>query len=420
MEDPVPMVAVSQAAEHGGSVESDEEEGQRELLPDQLLKTLHVGMCSAYSGDNMFYSPLSIDIGLGMLLLGAKGGTAKEMIRAGISNNHEARSQFLAALRETTDGSNVSVAARIFSERTKPLKTSFIKRSEELYGSPIYPLEFANDPAGACEKVNKWVAHMTAGKITNLLSSVPPTTSLVLANAIYFKAQWADRFDPEKTHERAFKISDSDQKLINFMEKEGKLELAIVPKLKSMVIRMMYQGGNAAMYLVRPNAGLDFLEQQLAEDANNFDELLSEVDEKFAEQDVLLRMPRFRFETSVDLVVALKKIGINRMFTEDADFSHISRSAKLHVSAAAHKCYVDVTEEGTEAAGATAVTIVERSLPMPPVEVTMDQPFMFFIRHLPTRNTLFVGRYKCPPDVEPEAVSYNVVKQNLGSYPAEE
>eukprot|EP00923_Selenidium_pygospionis_P055675 GHVN01096959.1.p1 GENE.GHVN01096959.1~~GHVN01096959.1.p1 ORF type:complete len:238 (+),score=32.35 GHVN01096959.1:47-760(+) len=210
-----------------------------DAIPFKMMKAMHVALCVAHRTENLFYSPCSIDVGLGMLLLGAKGATRDQLMASGVSEDHKERGSLIAHMK----GSNqftLSVASRLFAERSNPLLLSYIKDSEATYGTAVYPLDFKNDPAKACANINKWVAHNTNQKIEELLPSVPSTTRLVLCNAVYFKGMWKDKFDASKTHQQEFKAADGKKITTNFMEKTGKMDLALAPSIKAMVVRLPY------------------------------------------------------------------------------------------------------------------------------------------------------------------------------------
>ena len=216
-------------------------------------------------------------------------------------------------------------------------------------------------------------------------------TRLVLTNAIYFNAGWAFPFEPENTQDGPFHLLDGGEVTVPMMKQRAKLLYAEGDGYQA--VALPYGTSGLSMVLLVPPAGqFEAFEGSL--DANRVDAII----DRFDEWSVALSMPGFRFESSFDLGETLAAMGMPDAFAELADFSGMTGSGELLISAVVHKAFVSVDEEGTEAAAATAsvAMLASTSTPTPYVELTIDRPFVFLIRDRETGAILFVGRVLNP------------------------
>ncbi len=344
------------------------------------------------AGGNLFFSPFSVSSALGMTYAGARENTATEMKAAmsfGLDQEplHDAFRQLNQKLASAanSDGQKLSIANGLcltggdVSEEFKALL-------QKNYGAELF--------AGDLEKINGWVKTKTEGKIEKILEMLDPNSVCVLLNAIYFKGTWQSQFDEKQTKEAPFRLSETENINVPFMYQKGSFRL--IEKDDFQAIAMPYKGKALAMIAVLPQKvdGLAGLEKDLSPE--KIEAWLAELDSA-SEQDVMLYLPKFKFETGYDLVPACAGLGMKDAFAPAAaDFSGMGwPKGKLWISQIKHKAFVEVNEEGTEAAAATAVEMATKSISMDPV-FKADHPFIFLIRDNSTGSILFMGRVANP------------------------
>ena len=244
-------------------------------------------------------------------------------------------------------------------------------------------------------EINTWVEKHTNGRIKDLLApgTVSPDTSILIVNAIYFKGTWADKFDPALTRKSQFYTLDGQVPEISFMFKHEEVLYKSDPDMDCQVVELPYLGGDVSFLLILPNqtAGLIDLEQSL--NASRLADLTSDLYDK----DVILYLPKFKIEVSLDLAEVLQNMGIVDLFNPTlADLSGIDPKGKLYVSNIIHKAFIEVNEEGSEAAGATAEILMAAGAPKRRTVVKADHPFMFLIKDNRSGVPLFLGKYCYP------------------------
>jgi serpin B len=351
------------------------------------------------------FSPVSVAAALQMALCGARGQTATELANA----LHEAPDSAAAGLRATSEvvrdvaaGGSVTFRAPDIAwvQSGLPLQAAFTSQLSDSEAARIARVGFAEGPEAARAEINRVIAEQTEGKITGLLPArtINAATRLVLTSAVYLKAAWADPF-PESATEDAPFYPDGP----GGPGGPGGPALT-VPMMRSTAARayrhgdgyqavvLPYQGGRLAMTVVLPDGPLAALRPAIA--AGGLRGLLAGT----SRYQVTLSLPRFRVEAAFDLVPVLRQLGVTDAFTRQADFSGITEAERLLINAVAHKAYVDVDEQGTEAAAATAITFRPLAAFRVPTAVTMtvDRPFLFTIIHTPTGLPLFVGQVSHP------------------------
>lgn len=350
---------------------------------------------------NLFFSPYSISTALAMTSGGARGPTLDEMARtlhlpAGSGEIHPAIASIGKALNAGISGRGyqLSVANRLWGQQGSHFRPDFLALTRDAYGAELAPVDFARQTEPARLKINAWVEDRTRGKIRDLIQpgDLDPMTRLVLANAIYFKGDWSSPFDKGKTREAPFHAPGGRDVRVPLMNRRSRLAIREGDGMK--ILGLPYGAGDLSMVVLLPDAadGLPALEARLT--AGNVAGWLGGLRE--AEVDVFL--PRFAMDSRFKLAGVLRSVGMARAFTPGrADFSGISSEADLYLSEAVHQAFVDVNEEGTEAAAATSIISQAPSPPPPPaILFRADHPFVFLIRDDRTGSILFLGRLATP------------------------
>ncbi|XP_065741440.1 leukocyte elastase inhibitor-like [Phocoena phocoena] len=352
---------------------------------------------------NIFISPFSISSALAMVFLGARGNTAAQMSKAlyfkEVEEIHSGFQSLNADINKHGAPYILKLANRLYGEKSYDFLPEFLASTQEMYGAELVSVDFLQATEDARKTINEWVKGQTEGKIPELLASggVDRTTKLVLVNAIYFKGNWQEKFMMEATKDAAFRLNKKDTKLVKMMHQKKKFRLGRIEDLKCRVLELPYQGEDLSMVILLPDdiqdesTGLRKIEQQLTLEKlrewtrpENLDLL-----------EVNVQLPRFKLEESYELTSLLASLGVQELFSSQADLSGLSGARGLSVSKVVHKSFVEVNEEGTEAAAASLV-VVSYSMLLTEEYFTADHPFIFFIRHNPSTNILFLGRL-CSP-----------------------
>ena len=315
----------------------------------------------------------------------------------GVSSNvHEQFRELLATLNGRSRNTNyrLRIANRLFFARSVHIRRSFRTSSIRNYRAYARRLNFATDPERCRRFINAWVANKTEQKINMLLprSAVDRSTSLVLVNAIYFRSSWRSRFDQRRTSRRPFHVSRTEEVDTEMMDRVATMRFGRMSSLQCNMVEVPYDNGDAAMYVLLPDNidGLPLLESGL-----NVSSLDTAIDAMRPIIYARLTLPKFKMEEQFDLRSALRDMGIGDLFTSSADLTGMSNAEGLYISKVVHKAYIDVNEEGTEAAAPTAVIVSRSSLR--PLSVVADRPFLFLVREQRTKSIVFIGRYVRPP-----------------------
>lgn len=353
---------------------------------------------------NVFFSPFSIETALAMTANGAKADTLAQMRKVlhlpdDTSNANAGFKSLLAALNgegKTADkrGFELSVANALWGMKGYPWRKEFLTVSQANFGAGLVEVDFSNEPA-ARKTINDWVEDHTNKKIKDLIPSgiLDIYTRMVLTNAVYFKGKWEVEFDKKQTKDGPFTLADGKKVDVPLMHRTGKMRYAEADDWRA--VDLGYKGGETAMTVILPKKadGLPDLEKKLSADT------LSAVTKGLRSHEVMLALPRFKAETEYTLNDPLLALGMKDAFTKKADFTGMHTSPeKLYISHVLHKAFVEVNEEGTEAAAATAVVVKALSAREDdrPKVFTADRPFLFVIRHTPTDTVLFLGRFEKP------------------------
>lgn len=355
-------------------------------------------------GGNLFYSPYSISLALAMTYAGARGETEEQMADAlaftllqdRLHPAFNALDQELAQRGEGAEGRDekgfrLNIANAIWGQRDYAFLDAFLNVLAENYGAGLRLLDFAGAPEESRVTINDWVSEETEGKIENLIPKglISAMTRLVLTNAIYFNAAWAHPFEEEATKDGPFTLLDGDQVTVPMMRQTESLGYAEGEGYQA--VELPYDGREMSMVILLPDReGFRAFEGSL--DAEG----VRAVVEELTYQQVALMMPRFEFDARFSLKDTLIEMGMPSAFSAEADFSGMTGDRALSIADVIHKAFVSVDEAGTEAAAATAVVMLESAAPGEPIEVNVDQPFIFLIRDMETGAILFVGRVVDP------------------------
>ncbi len=345
------------------------------------------------SGENLFCSPCSIASALAMAYGGARGETAAQMEAVlhlgGQEATHPAFAYLRTVLNEVeADGHvNLSMANSLWPQQDHVFLPEYLDLAKNAYGSEIRPVDFKSNAEGARQAINGWAELQTKGMIRDLIPEgmLDPLTRLVLANAIHFKGSWASRFDPQRTRPAPFTLGDGPTIEVPAMFQTADFGLALAEGYRA--LELPYEGGDLSMLVLLPDQpdGLARLEKGLA--------TAPLYDLEFHKTECFVQLPRFKLESEFELGRLLASMGMPLAFSDAADFSGMDGARDLFIDEVVHKAVVEVNEEGTEAAAATAV--VARATSMPP-QFVADHPFLFLIRENTSGAILFIGRVADP------------------------
>jgi serpin B len=343
------------------------------------------------------FSPVSMTGALGLALLGARGRTAAEIAGVlhldGPADTADGLRSLAAVLRDVAASGPVTFRApnTAWVQSGLPVRPEFTAALSD--AATLTAADFARAPEAARSEINRMIAEQTAGKITGLLpsGSITGLTRLVLASAVYLKAAWAEPFPEAATSDAPFYPNGTDSPALTVRMMSGTASRGYVRADGYQAVLLPYQGASLAMAVVLPDGPLAALRPAIT--SGGLGSLLTGT----GRRRVTLSMPRFRLEAAFDLIPALRRLGINAAFGDGADFSGITEAEPLQISAVAHKAYVDVDEQGTEAAAATAVAIrMLAAMRSPPVTMVVDRPFLFAIIDTGTGLPLFAGQVSHP------------------------
>ena len=347
---------------------------------------------------NVVFSPASIAAALRMALAGARGDTATELATALHLPGPEAAVDGLAQLAGIRAGDDLTFRApnMMWLESAAAVRDDYMKR---LSGTvAVEHCDFAGAPDAARQQINAAIAEQTAGKIADLIPPgvIDSMTRLVLTNAVYLKALWSHQFSASETKQKPFYPERTGPAPADLMHLRTGLTYHRGDGYQAVLLP--YRGGSLAMAAVLPDGPLTEFTGQLGADGG-VGGILAGLLSGGAGQTVDLSLPRFRITAGFMLADTLKALGVRTAFTGAADFSGIS-DEPLRISAVVHKAYIDVGEEGTEAAAATgtvfaALALVKR--PDPDVTLVFDRPFLFVIADTETGLPLFLGQFTRPP-----------------------
>ena len=352
---------------------------------------LYARLRGSEKGKNVFVSPYSIATAMAMCQDGAKGNTEKELAQAlhldlAKEQLHPAFQKLAHDLQTTSDVKiRIANALAITGGGVRDEFKSLLHLS---YDAELFS-------AADVGPINAWVKRKTEGKIPMILDALDPNSVAVILNAIYFKGNWLVQFDPNLTQEQPFELGAGKEVNAPLMYRKGRVKLMETPGFQA--VELSYRGDAFSMVVLLPIKidGLPGLERSL--NAENFKSWIARLD-KSRKQEVELYLPKFKVATEYNLTPTFQRLGVKDAFQEGkADFSGIAGTpGSVSIGKIVHKAFVEVNEEGTEAAAATAVEGHVRLAGHRSPEFRADHPFLFLIRHKPTGAVLFVGRLLNP------------------------
>lgn len=385
--------APAQLTELPRTLTSDEVRVSR--ASNQFALTLFKRLNAAQASENVFVSPLSVSFSLGMAMNGAAGGTLEEMrstlgFESADLADINAGYRGLLGLEHGLDPSTTfEIANSVWHRQTYEFQQSFIDQVKQTFDADVYASPF---DATTVAKVNEWVNEKTHAKIPTILESIDAANVMFLINAIYFKGSWREQFDPAQTRDASFQSTSGEQivKMMNRPEGAGSIRFASTNT--ATVGELTYGNGAFVMTIVMPNQGSEIGAFVASLDTAAWTALL----EPLQEQKFQVALPKFKLTYDRELKDDLMALGMRVPFADgQANFSRMSAANDLVISFVRHKAFVDVNEEGTEAAAVTNTGISVVS--MPPC-LCVDRPFVFAIRERFSGTILFLGKIIRIPD----------------------
>ncbi|XP_046971578.1 serine protease inhibitor 88Ea-like [Vanessa cardui] len=374
------------------------------LYKNQLEFTLNLfnTINNAVPDDNIFFSPFSV---YHALLLGyfAAGGQTEKSLKESlrISDTLDKVNLLMAykvdkrsrAFNNNSDSYEFTNANKMFVDKELQLRQCLL----DLLGEELEPLNFRQSPEQSRQHINDWVARITKNNIKDLIpvDGVMDTTKLVLANAAYFKGVWAYKFPAERTKKQVFFVSETRQTLVPFMRQKGIFHYTVSDDLGAQILELPYKGNDISMYILLPPYSMKEGVTNII--ANLTPERLSAVvEESYMGREVVVEIPKFTIERHLPLRSILDTMGVGDLFNSSADFSTLSDDHGIVFDDAVHKAKIQVDEEGTVAAAATAIFGFRSSRPAEPSVFIANFPFVYIIYERPTNSVLFMGVYRDP------------------------
>jgi len=359
---------------------------------------------AARNDGNLFFSPYSISLAMAMTYAGAEAETEREMaevlhfalpepeLHAAFNATDVALAQRAKPIEfegMEHDGMELSIVNAAFTQRDLPFEEAFLDVLALHYGAGMYTLDFTGGPEESRETINDWAADRTEQRILDLLPerSLSERVALVLANAIYFKANWAIPFDVDETTDGVFHAPAGD---VTAAMMNGTIQGQYAAGDGYQALELPYVPTSVRAVFILPEQGrLEEIEAALGT-------IFLDVRGQLSTHIVTMAVPRFRYGAKLELKTLLSELGMPDAFTEGvADFSDITRERSLHIDEVYHQAFVALDEHGTEAAASSAVVLPGRGV-SPPAEFVLNRPFVFVIYDEPTDQILFLGRLSDP------------------------
>lgn len=341
--------------------------------------------------DNVFVSPSSVAIALSMTYNGASGETQKAMAKAlqlqglSLSELNQANADLKNSLEKADPSVQVAIANSLWAREGVSFKSGFIDRNQTFYDAKVKTLDF--NSAAAPGEINSWVKESTRGKINQIVDQIQPDQVMFLLNAVYFKGKWTNEFDKKQTATRPFYLANGTQKQHPLMQQKGKYRYYENEQFQA--VSLPYGSEQMSLYVFLPNekSSLSTFYKTLTD--KNWQTWM----QQFSQRQGSIQIPRFKLSYDTELKDALSALGMKVAFDpSNANFSNLS-DATTNINEVKHKTFVEVNEEGTEAAAVTSVGITVTSVQVeePPFEMVVNRPFFCAIRDNKTGEILFMG-----------------------------
>ena len=398
----------------GDEIKSDKHRIESPVVSESALTTLTEGntefaldLYRQLKDDdgNIFFSPFSVSMALAMVYAGARGATETEMADTMHFNlpqselhpafnklDSELNSRGEGAKGKDDEGFRLNIVNAIWGQDGFDFLQEFLDTLAENYGAGMRLLDFIANPEQCRQIINKWVSDQTEDRIKDLIPEgiIDKNTRLVLTNAIYFNAAWLNQFEEGATREGDFHLLNGNTVSVDMMHQTEHMGYTSGDGYEA--VELPYDGDELSMIIMVPDEG----QFQQFEDTINAG-FLNTVIHGIADRNVSLSLPKYEFESEFNLNDAMKSMGMSEAFSQSADFSGMTGKRDLYISDIVHKAFVSVDESGTEAAAATAVIMKLTAAPGgETIAVTIDRPFIFLIRDIPTDTILFMGRLVNP------------------------
>ncbi|KAL4646985.1 neuroserpin isoform X1 [Arapaima gigas] len=375
-----------------------------------LSARLYHQVRSGGAEENIVFSPLSVVLALGLVELGSRGSSLKE-IRQAVGYSYMTAGEEFSLLHNvsqdlSSDSSHcvVRLANSLFLQTGVHFNPEFLHLARKYFKAEIETVDFS-ESISVAQHINAWVENHTESKIRHLLSAgdFDSLTRLTLINAVYFRGSWKNQFRPENTRTFSFSKDDGSEVQTLMMYQQGDFYYGEFSDGSTeaggvyQVLEMPYEGEELSMVIVLPRQEVPLASLEPIIQPQVIEDWASSV----KKQKVEVYLPRFKVEQKLDLKETLQKLGIRNIFTKDADLSAMTDGMELFINKAVQKAYLEVTEEGAEGAAGSGMIALTRTLVLYP-QVMADHPFFFVVRSRKTGSILFMGRV-----MNPEVVEYN-------------
>lgn len=342
--------------------------------------------------ENVFVSPLSLHMALGMLLNGAESETAQQISKAlktedvSQADLNAAYQALLEGLPKADPNVQLGLANSLWYRNDFKVENDFMNVLKNSFKAEVAGLDF-NDP-GAPGKINAWASEKTNGKIKKVIDEIKPIDRLFILNALYFKGDWKYEFDPKKTYDTPFYLANEGEKMVKMMHVKEKFKVA--QRADYAAVQLPYASGKFNLTLLIPseNSSVEKVINGLSATAWN------DLQDALREQQVSVGLPRFTLDYEIKLNDILKAMGMSRAFTDDAQLGKINPTADLLVSFVKQNTYLGIDEKGTEAAAVTTIGVGTTSVG--PEPYVCDRPFVLLISENTSKTILFMGRIMNP------------------------
>ncbi|XP_055502301.1 serpin I2-like [Leucoraja erinacea] len=348
---------------------------------------------------NILCSPTSISVGLAMVALGGRGTTLQQL-RKGLHFDKGPEGEEFSMLKKqssimstNSEKCQLKLANALYIQDGYSLSQQYLGGIQEFFDNAVRTVNF-QDSSSTANIINKWIANQTSGKVNNLVSShsFSPLTKLVLVNAIYFKGRWKHAFNSQNTRLMEFYKEGGSVVEIPMMHQQAMCRFGYFTagEMRYQVLELPYSGEEVSITLALPEEGADLVELE----RHLTPQLIDKWDSTMVEDEIEIGLPRFIIQQKLDLTEPLEVLNITEIFKAGADLSGMTESADLHISQAVHRAFIEINEEGSEAAASTGLAAAIMSLPRH--QFMANHPFMFLIRSKLTAAVLFVGRLMEP------------------------
>jgi len=354
-----------------------------------LLKQVAAGEPTS---KNLMLSPLSVSIAVAMTSNGSNGQTLtdirnamqfKDFTEAEVNSYYQ---KLIKSLPELDSRAKLHMANSIWYRNNFSVLPSFLETNKTNYQAKVSALDFASP--NSKNTINSWVNEQTQGKIPTIIDQISNDMVMYLINAVYFKSAWRSQFDKSNTAKAAFKLADGATVQTDFMQGD-RIDLRVAVDQNAAIYELPYGNDIYSMVIVLPKVGVQLKDVVENIDANKWKIWA----DGLAKTNTSVKMPKFKFSYEKTLNETLAGLGMSNAFSDQANFTRINANGGLTISEVKHKTFLDVNEEGTEAAAVTSVGVALTSLPQP---IVIDRPFMFAIRERHTGLILFTGLVNNP------------------------